>query len=73
MLITRLDQFVAKLQAEGAEYLIADYGNGQVVWISRFGYPFNKDGRLRGGFVRDCGPEWQAEWREWAAMLEGAS
>ncbi len=51
MQITTLNQLVSKLQTEGAEYVVAEHGNGTLVQTGRFGYLFNEGGKLNGGWI----------------------
>jgi hypothetical protein len=64
-----LYRFIAKLRSEGASCAVEEHRNGTLVQIRRFGYWFNGNGKLNGGFVQACAEDWQAEWREWADRL----
>src|SRR5258708_34896774 len=51
MQIAPLNQLVSKLQPKGAEYVVAEHGNGTLVQTGRFGYLFNEGGKLNGGWI----------------------
>ncbi len=51
MQITTLNQLVSKLQTKGAEYVVAEHGNGTLVQTGRLGYLFNEGGKLNGGWI----------------------
>ncbi len=39
------------------------------VEVGRYGYRFDENGNPTGGWIRDCGDDWRAEWQEWMALL----
>ena len=55
---------------EVAECVVEEHGNETLVQTGRFGYWFNEKGKLNGGWIQECGEDWQRQWREWATWLE---
>jgi len=67
------EQFVRKLEKAGIEYTLLCFHSATSVVVGRFGYMFDEEGNSAGGWIRNCGDDWRAEWQKWAALLKEPS
>jgi hypothetical protein len=61
------------LEQAGIKYALFPRETAVYVEIGRFGYRFNRQGKLSGGWIYNCGKDWEAQWEKWAALLRRAS
>ena len=62
------DQFISKLEKAEIAYTVFRFDTALYVEVGRHGYRF-ENGQSSGGWNRDCGDDWRAEWEEWFALL----
>jgi hypothetical protein len=64
------EHFILRLEKTGTEYTLLRFYTATYVEIGRFGYRFNNQGKLSGGWIHNCGEDWEAEWQKWFALLK---
>lgn len=62
------EEFVNKLEKNKIEYTLLRFYSATYVEVGRYGYRFDVQVKSTGGWIRDCGDDWRAEWQEWMAL-----
>jgi len=63
------DQFINKLEKAEIEYTLLRYYTASYVEVGRFAYRFDEKGKSSGGWIKNCGDDWRAEWQDWMPLL----
>ena len=67
------EQLVKRLEDRRIEYTLLRFYSCTYVEVGRYGYRFDERGKSAGGWIRNCGDDWRAEWAKWAALLSEPS
>lgn len=62
------EQFIRKLEEAKIEYTLLRY-SASYVEVGRFAYRFDEQGHCQGGWIANCGEDWEAEWQKWFVLL----
>jgi hypothetical protein len=62
-------KFIRKLEKNKIEYTLLRFYSATYVEVGRFAFAFDGLGECTGGWIRNCGDDWGAEWKAWMALL----
>ncbi len=63
------EQFITKLEKNQIAYTLFRFYTATYVEVGRYAFAFNAQGKCTGGWIKNCGDDWRAEWQEWADLL----